>query len=450
MGIGRRAGGRWATPLPHFLAAALIAAGLGAATLPSVLSARAPAGAADIPRADASAFLDTLGVNVHMAYAWTAYRDDAAVVRALNELGIRHVRDVFIPWPAAAPKYERLAVEGFKVDLVIPVIDGRADVADFIARVKAFDAKFPGSIAAVEGPNEVNIWKVTFDGGNDIKNAGDLQRHLFARLRAEPSLSHIPMYNVTLAYTEAAQHRELGALQGATDYANMHAYIWYWGTPAEGLKYLLTFPKISAPDLPTVITETGYTTTLHDSYSGVDENTQAIFMLQTLLDAFLMKVSRTYVYELLDLDHDPSGADPQKHFGLYRHDGAPKPAALAIRNLTRALRDGDDGQMQEAAAVSVAGDAQLRRLLLTRRDGTRCLIIWVESPLIRKDSRTPRPARSQKVDIAFDRAQDVEILDLLGATQDGVQERKRHAQTRRISVEVAERPLMIRFGDHRP
>ena len=107
------------------------------------------------------AFLDTLGVNVHMAYSWTSYADAANVITALRYAGIRFVRDVFIPWEVAAPQFEALAAAGFNYDMVIPVIDKQADVADFVTRVVQFNQKYPGSIVAVEGPNEVNIWPVT-------------------------------------------------------------------------------------------------------------------------------------------------------------------------------------------------------------------------------------------------------------------------------------------------
>ena len=45
------------------------------------------------PVRSSSELVDSIGVNVHMSYTDTAYRDAERVQGALRSLGIRHVRD---------------------------------------------------------------------------------------------------------------------------------------------------------------------------------------------------------------------------------------------------------------------------------------------------------------------------------------------------------------------
>ena len=172
-----------------------------------------------------------------------------------------------------------------------------------------------------------------------ISSAADLQRALFAAVRREASLAPVAVYNLALAGTDPAAFGQLGKLAASADFANSHAYAWYWGTPREALPYLLKFATTSAPSRPIVLTETGYTTLLADTYKGVTEDVQAIFVAQTLLDAFMNSVERSFIYELIDEKPDPAGADPEQHFGLFRSDGSPKPAATALHNLTAILRE---------------------------------------------------------------------------------------------------------------
>ena len=54
------------------------------------------------------------------------------------------------------------------------------------------------------------------------------------------------------------------------------------------------------PGKPMVITETGYVTGVANTYSEIDQAGQAKLLLDTLCDAFMLGVARTYLYELFD------------------------------------------------------------------------------------------------------------------------------------------------------
>src|ERR1700759_4048895 len=140
--------------------------------------------------------------------------------------------------------------------------------------VHSFVYANPDSVCAIEGANEVNIWPGQFDGGTTLADEAALQRALYAAVKADPTLADLPVYNLTMAYTDASQNQQLGNLSDAANFANEHAYGWDWGTPSASLPYLVTFAQIDAPGLPNVITETGYNTETAETYSGFDQTLQ--------------------------------------------------------------------------------------------------------------------------------------------------------------------------------
>ena len=166
--------------------------------------------------------------------------------------------------------------------------------------LNAFVHAHPGSISAIEGPNEVNDWPATYNGGTTLAHEAALQQALYAAIRADPNLSGIAVYNITLAGTDNTQFKALGNLSASANYANSHAYLYDAQAPAFSLKLTLPYAQIDAPGLPIVITETGYETNPADTYSGVDYTVQAKLTLDELMDAFKAGVSQTYLYELFD------------------------------------------------------------------------------------------------------------------------------------------------------
>jgi hypothetical protein len=392
----------------------------------------------------AEAFLDSIGVNVHMAYSWTSYRDEKLVQQALDYIDIQHLRDVLVPWEIARPKYEHMAATGRRFDLVIPVDKEHADVARFIRGTASLQERFPGSVTAVEGPNEINIWKVRSGALTGPAAGAQVQKDIYAAVHADPGIKDLPIYNLTLAFTDEKQFRELGSMGPPADFANAHPYVWSWGTPSEGLPYIMRFAELLTPGKPMVITETGYTTLATDPYSGVDEPAQAVRLVQTLLDAYALNVKRTYLYELLDLNPDPDLKDAQRHFGLFRYDGTPKPSATAIRNLIALLKqpDGKNYGNAEAASVSVDGPTGsfAKSMMFRRADGAKCLLLWYESPTSDKDRQPVKPL-VKTWRLSFDKQRPVSIFRIM----DGKSEAP-SLEGNTLEVVTGNEPIAIVFG----
>ena len=88
-------------------------------------------------------------------------------------------------------------------------------------------------------------------------------------------------------------------------------------------------------DKPLWITEVGWPT--HAAY-GVPENKQAQYLARTLAVSFARGLRLVNLYTYGDFA-DPTGElNQEAHFGIYRADGTPKPAARAVRTLWAVLR----------------------------------------------------------------------------------------------------------------
>src|SRR6478609_3098528 len=96
-------------------------------------------------------FIDSVGVNVHLAYTDSKYVDVNSVVSDLKYLGIDHVRDgVLNPSYPGQGSYAIAAQAGIKFDMLVH----GGSVPDAIARMHSFVQAHPGAISAIEGPNE--------------------------------------------------------------------------------------------------------------------------------------------------------------------------------------------------------------------------------------------------------------------------------------------------------
>ena len=386
----------------------------------------------------ASTFDQSIGVNVHMGFTSTPYGNVAAVESDLAYLGIDHVRDSLLDWPGVQTSYQQLAAAGIKFDFAIPVYAGTANTVnlpEFISMLNAFEQAHPGSITAIEGPNEVNIWPVTYAGGTTLADQALLQQALYAAVRADPNLNGIPVYDLTLAFTDPSQYAQLGNLSSAADFGNEHAYVQDTVNPAVGLNYLLGFPKIDTPGLPLVITETGYETDPADTYSGVDQTVQAKLTLDTLMDAYKDGVSETYLYELID--------EGGQEFGLFNADGTPKLAATAIHNLTTILADNGNTSSFTPGSLSYAVPdlpSNGNQLLLEKSNGTFDLALWAESQIWDPTTQSEIVAPPETTTVEFGQVQKLVLVfdPLQGTAPIAV-----YSNVQSIQVTLTDHPLII-------
>jgi Ca2+-binding RTX toxin-like protein len=395
------------------------------------------------PTLSATQFIDSIGVNVHVGYFWTAYGDTNLVNQSLDYLGVDLVRDKLLSWPEVQGNYEALAQHGVKFDFVLPVYDaGNVDVQTFVNLASAIAQHNPGSVFAIEGPNEVNIWAANYNGGTALSNQADLQKALFAAVNADPALKGTSVYDLTLAWTDTAQYKALGDLSAAADYGNMHIYFNGGSSPSVVWNSYLGFAKIPDAQDPAVVTETGYST-LPTNVDGVDEVVQAKNTLNLLMDATKSGVAETYLYELLDQMPDPSGTDPEMHFGLFHNDGTPKIAATAIHNLTTILSTGTGAAPFQAGTLSYTTStlpAGVSQLLIQKDADTFDIVLWGEPKIWNSDTHSEIAADSHLVMINLGGlAQSIYLYDPL-LSSDALGAALNASQ---IQVSVSDHPVII-------
>jgi Ca2+-binding RTX toxin-like protein len=152
-----------------------------------------------------------------------------------------------------------------------------------------------------------------------------------------------------------------------------------------------------------VITESGYPS-LPTGAQGVTEPVQAKLILNLVMDAEAMGVAKTFLYELADNTHSGSGA--WNYGGLYRGDWTPKPAAVALHNLTTVLTS-DSGATPWTAApnYTISGlTGYHSSLAVHEASGTYDIVVWDEPDIWNSTTHTAIGAPSQTAVIQLDQA----------------------------------------------
>ena len=254
--------------------------------------------------------------------------DASKVLAALRQLGITRVR-ADCPWNASDGTLAwcmALAKGGITLCLSVNGWEGQGNVDAALGYVRQLLAAHPGSVGAIEGPNEVNNDPQTWAAHSDPRS-GDMgqrsaahavQGYLYQAVKSDPMLKGVPV----VSYTDITAP----PVSGAADFANMHVYDnrtngpLDWWLSVDGLGKL----EKADPGLPWFVTEWGVRTD-----KGASEAVQARYILQGLLTHIQMGTSAHYLYELFD---DGAGA-----YGLFKADGAPKASAAMVAGVVKLL-----------------------------------------------------------------------------------------------------------------
>jgi hypothetical protein len=346
---------------------------LPVACLTAILAAACPAASAapQMPRR-ATSFLDSVAVNVHMSYFDTAYRHWRRVRAKLLELGVRHVRDGACPGCVEQrERLQALADAGIYTDYIM----GRPGDSPSIGKlVEMLAGPMRSTVDAVEGPNE-------FDRGSPhawVRRLRHYQHRLYRSIRAAPSLAGVPVFGPTLVF--GSDFHRLGSLARYTDFGNVHPYSG-GRVPAANLGFNRRKEKLVAPRRPLVASEAGFhnATRSRDGNRPVSERVQAEYVPRLFLDFFRSGVSRTYIYELLDEQANPSRSNAQEHYGLLRHNFSEKPAFRTLKALLHSFGPANTPAFPLTPldyGIAPGAPRDLKRLLLQTGPRTYSLVLW--------------------------------------------------------------------------
>jgi hypothetical protein len=348
-------------------------------------------------------FLDSLGVCVHIAQGV----DNAAQsATAMSFAGIRELRDDGNP--ATVPDW----ISVFRQAGVRTNVLTNQNVASTVGMAEQLNDA--GALLSVEGPNEPNNFPVTYEGGTSSSTGSflpvaHLQRDLYAAVKADPTLSGIPVFhssesggsepdNVGLQFLtippDAGTSMPVGTRYA--DYANTHNYVcghshdlvdnvcWNASDPTlngdwDGLyvEYGRTWNRGFAgysdgglASLPRVSTETGWLTS---GTGSITEEQQARVFLDLYVAAFKRGWTYTFIYMLRD---DPV----QGYWGLFDTSYNPKTSGTYLHNMTTILADHGSAPPGRLDYSIASEPATVHDLLLQKSNGKFELVVWDERP----------------------------------------------------------------------
>jgi uncharacterized protein YjdB len=350
-------------------------------------------------------FLNSVGVAAHMSQG---IDNPTQVANCMTFCGMRNVRDDGTSNSSLVQNWiDMHANAGIKF---CPLSGG--DISNAIS-VMYEPLAAAGALLAVEGPNEPNNFRVTYQGIASDYNTTFLpvakyQRDLYIAIRNNPNLTGIPVFhsseaggsepdNVGLQFLTIPANA--GTIMPAgtqyADFANTHNYVcghqnryidnyaWNATSPTlnddwDGLyvEYGHTwhngFSGYSNNDLvtlPRVSTETGWPTS---GTGAISEDQQGKVLTNVYLSGFKQGWSYTFPYMLRD---DPN----QGYWGFFNTDYSPKISATYLHNLTTVLADNGAISAPGQINYSIANQpSTVHDLLLQKSNGTYELVVWGE------------------------------------------------------------------------
>jgi hypothetical protein len=393
-----------------------------------------------------STFLQNLGINTHLAYQGTAYYGQPqSVISALRYLGINTIRDQppgYTHDPTTTAANDAVAAAGVQFDALL-VGGGPVDITDTIAGMVAFQQAYPGSIAAIEGPNEINGWPITYEGLTDTYAAGvQVTQDLWTAVQSNPSLEPVPVYALTLSYGitgVVAGEEQLGDLAPYVTYGNAHIYACCSNVWQETMPNWLPILKQDTPGAPMVITETGYTTIP----SNVDESSAAKYNLNTFFENALNGIVRTYLYELVDENASATDTNSEGYFGEFHNDWTPKVGATAIHNLTTILQSAGSGTASSALNYSVSGLPATGRTFLLGSSTAFDIAVWIDATVYDPTSATDIAATPYSVTINLGATySNIAVYDpMIGTTPIAT-----YGNVSALNISVTDHPLIVQVN----
>ena len=388
----------------------------------------------------ASSFLSGIGVNTHLRYTDGGYANVSNVISDLKYLGVTQVRDQVSDGSAgSAPISTYVAVAKAGVEFTFNVNAGSSAGLQYqLSMVDQVAKAVVGSVVGVEGPNEINNFAVNYNGVSGLQGALNLQRDLYSAVHADPALKGVAVdYFTGYNAGSIAMGPDPLATAGLADQDTQHPYPQNGQAPAFWVSRSQALPNTASATAPAVFTETGYTT------DQVNQDVQAKYTLDLLLDAAKEGVSKTYLYELMDA-YAPGSAQGDSGYGLFDSSGAPKEAATAIHNLTSILADTGVSEATFQATplnYSIAGlTSSGSSMAIEKSSGAYVIAVWAEPQIWNAATHTEVAASNQTVTITLPQAYAVEqVYDPLSgsapiATYSG--------QTN-IQVAVSDHPILI-------
>jgi len=376
----------------------------------------------------ASDFIQSIGVCAHIDDSSSSYAT-SPVAQQMAYLGISNMR-VEAPY-ANLSTYTALGKAGIKFDVISSTTNLQQQIG-FLNSISSY-------VAFAEGPNEVNTSPVSYQGLSGAAAAIAYQKDFYAAVHADPLLKGVAVLPFSLSV--GGSLTGFGNVSAYADYGNVHGYAGQGVPPYYMLGYAVS-SVTTTPGKQTIMTETG-SYTLADGNSGVTQDVQAKWGMDTLLENSANGVAKTYLYQLEDNYNNPT-SDLENHYGLYTTGGAPKQEAVDLHNLTTILAD------KGAAAASFAPATLSYNItglnpnygfskLFAKSDGSFDIALWSEPQFYNATTGVTSAVTPSQVTISLGAAYNISVFDPVT----GVTAVSNSANANSVRVSLATDPLII-------
>lgn len=348
--------------------------------------------------------VDAYGINIKSSVTQGVYGNRSTVLKRLRKLGVRHVRDrVFIQRPDQYQFIRDIAATGIRFNVIAgdPTYEG--GTPEEIVGIAA--GEFPDAVETFEGANEWNLR----GGSGWVQELGAHQGRLFAAVQESSRLSGTPVLAPALGLRK--DREQLGDLSAVADFGNNHLYSG-GRVPSTRVDQELELEAIVTGDKPVIVTESGYHNAL-ETTSGhfpTSERATAQYMPRLLFEYFRREVPRVFSYQLIDQTSSPEAAWMTRT-GLLRSDYSPKPAYRTMKNTLRLLADPGPTFTPGALAYGLRNaSADLRQVLVQKRNGNFYLVLWRDVEVWDPIARTAIPVQTRTVTVDLAEAADVRLF----------------------------------------
>ena len=315
----------------------------------------------------ASSFISSLGVNTHIDFNNYGYQNLATVESSLEYLGVKNVRDSAESSTDLTSWQQVAQATGVKFDDYIPE-GSPAAMQSALALMPQLAQE--GILNMIEGGNEEDD-AYAASQGNTLAITQQFQQQVWAMGQ---SLG-LPVINMsfgagwTAANNWVGDYDKVGDMSPYATYANAHTYPNPGQTPDSAIQQLNSDAELAAGSRPVITTEIGW------DNATFSQASVAQYVVQATLDGIKDGDVKTYFYSLYD---DGSG-----QFGLMNQDGTPKPAGVALHDLTTLLADTGTNAATftpGSLAFSLSGNQSTdNTLLIQKSDGSDWLAVWDET-----------------------------------------------------------------------
>jgi len=397
-----------------------------------------------------TSFTGSLGINATIgSNASRAMQNFTADENALSYLGFKLVRSGVYTFNQ--PAYAQLNQDlGIKFDDIVSGVNTES----FDNSLQVIEAN-PQLLAFVEGPNETDEPKQTayYLKLSGLHATAAEMRALYSAVHSDPKLAGVGV--IQASFGIPSSFAKYGNQSGSADYTNSHIYYNFYPfgvDPLKGNGYwmrtLLADAQSVTPGVPNIVTETGYITQPGSAFA-VSDIDQAKYLLDDVFDLWNAGVADDFIFYLVDTGPNAGDTGNTSHYyGIFNADWTPKPAAIALHNLTTLLADtGTGGVAPGKLSYALSGEpSSVQTSLMEKSDGTFVLAIWNDVQL-QNTSGVDVPVASVAVTLTLSKAyESINIYDPLTGTT--VEESFANAQT--VQIMVPDHPILIEISNTKP